>query len=99
MLFSDPVHAVRIIPSRVDSNMRTTQVVFLLAIFLLVSSVSIAQVGKAPNRINLHQGWTLQSSAKIEANGEAISKAKFPVKGWYKTSVPMTVLAAQVETG
>ncbi|HEX6880352.1 MAG TPA: beta galactosidase jelly roll domain-containing protein [Terriglobales bacterium] len=79
--------------------MRTTQVVFLLAIFLLVSSVSIAQVGKAPNRINLHQGWTLQSSAKIEANGEAISKAKFPVKGWYKTSVPMTVLAAQVETG
>ena len=51
------------------------------------------------NRIDLHNGWTVQTSRKIQATGDVISTPKFQTKGWYRTSVPMTVLAVQVAAG
>ena len=50
-------------------------------------------------RIDLHNGWTVQTSRKVQATGDAISTPKFQTKGWYRTSVPMTVLAVQVAAG
>ncbi|MGH9606269.1 MAG: glycoside hydrolase family 2 protein, partial [Terracidiphilus sp.] len=47
----------------------------------------------------LHEGWRLESACKLQAGGEAISAAGFPVEDWIKTSVPSTVLAAQVAAG
>ena len=41
----------------------------------------------------------LQSSAKVEAGGDAISRATFHPTGWYQISVPTTVVAAQVAAG
>ena len=38
----------------------------------------------------------LQSSCKIQATGEQISKPDFSVNGWHEASVPSTVLAALV---
>jgi exo-1,4-beta-D-glucosaminidase len=47
----------------------------------------------------LHDGWQMQSACKLQAGGDAIAAAGFPVEGWLKTSVPSTVLAAQAASG
>jgi hypothetical protein len=44
----------------------------------------------------LHDGWKLQSSCNINAGGKAISTPDFAAAGWLATSVPNTVVAAQV---
>jgi exo-1,4-beta-D-glucosaminidase len=43
--------------------------------------------------LSLSDGWTVQSSCKVDAKGEEISTAKFLPKGWYGASVPTTVSA------
>jgi len=65
----------------------------LLAPFLLPAALQGAVVTP------LHNDWRVQSACKIEAGGEAIAVAGFPVEGWLKTTVPSTVLAAQVAAG
>jgi exo-1,4-beta-D-glucosaminidase len=47
----------------------------------------------------LHDGWRLQSSCKLQADGSAIAVHGYPVDDWIRTSVPSTVLAAQVAGG
>ena len=47
----------------------------------------------------LHEGWSLQSACKIQAEGESISTTAYHPEGWYATSVPATVLAVQVTAG
>jgi len=47
-------------------------------------------------RISLHNGWSLQSSCKVEAKGEQISAPGFKTQGWHKATVPTTVVAALV---
>ena len=79
--------------------MRISQTVSLIG---LLSSVFInvsAQTPTPMNRIDLHRGWNLQSSCKAKEPGDVISTLKFQPKGWYATTVPMTVLAAQVTAG
>jgi len=53
----------------------------------------------AETRTSLHDDWQLQSACKDNADGSAISAAGFAAEGWIKTSVPSTVLAAQVKAG
>ena len=48
-------------------------------------------------RLPLHQGWSLQSSAKVEAKGEVISTPGFVPKGWHEVTVPTTVVAALIK--
>jgi exo-1,4-beta-D-glucosaminidase len=47
--------------------------------------------------IAMEQGWYIQSSAKYKQPGDIISTSGFSIEGWYKTSVPATVLAALVK--
>ncbi len=51
----------------------------------------------------LREGWTVQSSAKVTATGEAISgtsfKATYNTNDWIQADVPTTVVAAQVKSG
>jgi exo-1,4-beta-D-glucosaminidase len=68
--------------------------VLLLSLFHAVPIVS-AQTA----RMDLHQGWALQSSCKVKQSGEALSTAAFKPSGWYEATVPSTVLAAQVAAG
>src|SRR5262249_58261608 len=51
------------------------------------------------NRIDLHNGWTVQTSRNVQATGDTISTPMFQTTDWYRTSVPMTVLAVQVAAG
>ncbi len=48
-------------------------------------------------RLVLREGWTLQTSAKVEAKGEVISTPQFAPRGWHEATVPTTVVAALVK--
>src|SRR5581483_8728500 len=76
---------------------------FLLVPFLFVSSlvaqektVAHPSARGAEARLPLHEGWSLQTSAKVEAKGEVISTPQYAAKGWLAVTVPTTVVAAQV---
>jgi exo-1,4-beta-D-glucosaminidase len=47
----------------------------------------------------LQEGWNVQSSCKVHDGGKTISTTAFRTVGWYKATVPTTVLAAQVVSG
>lgn len=47
--------------------------------------------------LQLRDGWSLQSSCKVEQKGEVISTPKFTPTGWYAVSVPTTVVGALVK--
>jgi exo-1,4-beta-D-glucosaminidase len=82
----------------------TTLAVFLISQFCLAQTRS-SQPAPKPSTfsampeigISLRDGWSLQSSCKIEKPGEVISTAKFSPVGWYSVSVPTTVVAALVK--
>src|SRR5262249_6560168 len=85
---------------RVDSsNVRMARISLLLSLFSFLLADAVAQSPAPMNRIDLHNSWTVQTSRKVWAAGDAISTPKFQTKGWYRTSVPMTVLAVQVAAG
>ena len=67
----------------------------------VVAQEKNAQKQKEPavaeeGRLALHEGWTLQTSAKVESKGEIISSPKFSPEGWHHATVPTTVVAALV---
>ena len=73
---------------------------------LLIPFFSLAVAAAQPSfqtasalTLPLHEGWTLQSSAKVTATGEAISGASFKASDWVQAEVPTTVVAAQVKSG
>ncbi|MBX6359076.1 MAG: glycosyl hydrolase family 2 [Acidobacterium ailaaui] len=49
--------------------------------------------------IALRDGWQVQSACALQAEGPRISTERFRPQGWYRTSVPATVLAVQVHAG
>jgi exo-1,4-beta-D-glucosaminidase len=51
---------------------------------------------QSATKISLSDGWTLQSSAKVQQDGAVLSTPKFRPTGWYTVTVPTTVVAALV---
>ena len=49
------------------------------------------------SRIDLAQGWLIQSSAKVPQKGDELSAGKFQPHDWYPASIPSTVVAALVD--
>jgi exo-1,4-beta-D-glucosaminidase len=45
----------------------------------------------------LRDGWSLQSSCKVDRRGDVISRPAFQPTGWYSASVPTTVVSALVK--
>src|SRR5579862_9385732 len=81
--------------STMNSDTRLAITLFLtqvLAPFLLISSLfaqSQAPMKQAAEaNLSLSTGWSLQTSAKVEAKGEVISTAQFAPKGWHEATVP-----------
>ena len=74
----------------------------LLCIILLSLSGLIFSQETKPDRshseasLSLREGWSLQSSCKVDATGEVLSTPAFQPKDWYTVTVPTTVLAALV---
>ena len=84
-----------------------TRWTFALVVSFLLQSLLFAAGGPqakpstsagAENKLALREGWTLQTSLKVQAKGEAISTPKFTPKGWHSdVMVPTTVVAALVK--
>jgi exo-1,4-beta-D-glucosaminidase len=72
---------------------------FHLIVFLAVLSSSALSGSVNPSAIKLQRGWRVQSSAKVNAEGPAISAPGFQTAGWYEATVPSTVVAVQVASG
>jgi exo-1,4-beta-D-glucosaminidase len=49
--------------------------------------------------VDLRENWLLQSSCKVGASAEVLSTSQYSPDHWYKTTVPSTVVAAQVANG
>jgi exo-1,4-beta-D-glucosaminidase len=47
----------------------------------------------------LHDGWRMQSACKLQAAGASIAVEGFAAQDWLQSTVPSTVLAAQVAAG
>jgi exo-1,4-beta-D-glucosaminidase len=73
----------------------------LVASLFQVSSAEAATgaAADASMRVELRQGWSLQSSRKVKAGGALLSTRGFDPEGWYAATVPITVLGAQVAAG
>ena len=89
-----------------NSSKRLAVTLFVLAQSFLASSLfaqeahpakSAAPQPAAEARLPLHDGWSLQTSAKVEAKGEVISTPQFTPQGWHTATVPTTVVAALVK--
>jgi len=68
-------------------------IVFLGSHFLLAVDPAATQT---TSKLLLHDHWTIQSSAKIDARGEEISTSAFIPQGWHDATAPTTVVAALV---
>jgi len=69
------------------------------AAFVLGSTLALAAHADASSVMALHEGWSVQSGCKLQAEGGNISTLAYHPEGWYSTSVPATVLAVQVAAG
>ena len=50
-------------------------------------------------RLDLREGWAIQSSARVAEGGEALSQPGFATAGWHRATVPTTVVSALVADG
>ena len=66
----------------------------VLFLFLWAAGAAHAQA-----RQMLHDGWLIQSSAKVGVDGAAISSSAYKPMGWYHATVPSTVMGTLVEGG
>jgi exo-1,4-beta-D-glucosaminidase len=66
---------------------------------LLATAAIAPSASRAEGDITLREDWTVQSSARVNSGGEAVSATGFDASGWYKTSAPNTVFAVLVENG
>jgi exo-1,4-beta-D-glucosaminidase len=71
-------------------------VVFALSLCLAVNFAAAAVSSGPGSRIDLQEGWYIQSSGKLGVGGESLSVASFRPEGWYPATMPSTVLAALV---
>src|SRR5271169_5600045 len=66
---------------------------FIFLIFIFSFQLLFSQNRKENFQMILHEGWNMQSSLTDKATGNQISQRDFPVKNWYKISVPSTIIA------
>ncbi len=83
--------------------MNTPALKVLFFAFTSFASFSVAHAASAatglPAAVTLSAGWQLQDIAKVPDVGGAVSKAGYQPAGWYKATVPGTVLTTLVNEG
>ncbi|HEX3386161.1 MAG TPA: hypothetical protein VHS53_13270 [Mucilaginibacter sp.] len=68
--------------------MKKLGLVITLSLFLFQAFAQDSET----NRMILRDDWQMQSSLKVTDNGNAISQSKYQPQGWYKVSVPTTII-------
>jgi exo-1,4-beta-D-glucosaminidase len=80
------------------SSKRLLSTLLLLSLSLSLPLLAQNAAGSHDDaRLALHEGWTLQTSAKVDAKGEVISTPQFSPQGWHEVTVPTTVVSALVK--
>ena len=77
------------------SLMKTMKILSCFLLTICMSYLLMAQKDTQPGII-LRDNWAIQSSAVVKAGGSEISVAGYRADGWYRTSMPSTILAALV---
>jgi exo-1,4-beta-D-glucosaminidase len=84
-----------------NPSKRLATIFFILAQFSLASSLLAQDTAQMKHvteaQLALRDGWSIQTSAKVEAKGEVISTPQFAPQGWHQATVPTTVVAALVK--
>jgi exo-1,4-beta-D-glucosaminidase len=72
--------------------------VAIITSFVSFSGTANSQIRPAPTaKLSLRKNWHLQSSAKVQAKGDAVSQSQFQPQGWYPAVVPSTVVGTLVD--
>src|SRR5579884_1256109 len=66
------------------------------AVAALLITICAAAAEATPDQTLLRDGWSIQSSADVRADGAALSTVGYGVKDWYRATLPATVLSALV---
>ena len=69
----------------------------LLAASFPAFSADPSEAAARLQRIGLEKNWHIQSACKLNDGGDKISQPGYNVQGWLATTVPHTVLGAQVD--
>jgi len=89
-----------LIRSTMNSRIRLALSLFVFASVLASSLLGQETSTAKPDpdaKLPLRDGWSLQTSAKVEAKGDVISTPQFVASGWHEATVPTTVVAALVK--
>jgi exo-1,4-beta-D-glucosaminidase len=72
-----------------------------IALFVLAGALYGCSADQTPDSYitQLSDGWSVESSSKVNAAGSEISRPGFDVASWYRTKVPATVMAALIANG
>ncbi|MGA9799775.1 MAG: glycosyl hydrolase family 2 [Terriglobales bacterium] len=76
---------------------RSSLLCFLVMFFAGLSAAQEASHSHSEASLALRDGWSLQSSSKVDVKGEIIATPAFQTEDWYAVSVPTTVVAALVK--
>jgi len=71
----------------------------VLRVISVVAAAAAAAEGSAASRVLLRQDWAIQSSADVRENGAVLSSPAFKPRGWYRATLPSTLLSALVQNG
>jgi exo-1,4-beta-D-glucosaminidase len=77
---------------------RTSAFLLFLVLLTTLGPGAVASAEDAI-RLELRDGWFLQSSARVAAEGEAVATVGFDTTGWHRARVPTTVVSALVADG
>ncbi len=58
-----------------------------------------AESARLPEPVTIGEGWQLQDAGKVAEAGAAVSVEKYKPEGWYRATVPGTVLTSLVNDG
>jgi len=65
----------------------------LLSMYGSCQSAPVGQnANQVPSQMVLKEGWDMQSSVKVQADGAALTSLSYRPSGWFKISVPSTVI-------
>jgi len=67
--------------------------------FAFVLILFVGLQARAGEKLRVSEGWRLQTSERVSADGTELSSIGYDASDWFTTEVPMTVLAALVENG
>jgi len=73
---------------------------FAMAVALFgIATGATAAVPSVPDAVTVGAGWQMQDVAKAPQSGAVVSSARFEATGWYRATVPGTVLTTLVNDG